>query len=183
MFNVVISFLLSLEGITSETMSMDYLIDHGHSGTEAYQLSSAYENVLGVFTFRMSIFGGIIIGFWSAFGRHEGRNPDAAVIKIGSHYDVVVNGGAFGGVAGVVAALETLGIFEETNIDNYYLIEIVAMNTEEGETFGSGSGVSNSKAMVGTITEKELDTAKNRFGETKKETMRKYGLIPDLENE
>src|SRR5699024_10985023 len=164
-------------------MSMDYLIDHGHSGTEAYQLSSAYENVLGVFTFRMSIFGGIIIGFWSAFGRHEGRNPDAAVIKIGSHYDVVVNGGAFGGVAGVVAALETLGIFEETNIDNYYLIKIVAMNTEEGETLDSGSGVSNTKAMVGTITEKELDTAKNRFGQTKKETMRKYGLIPDLENE
>src|SRR5699024_9130111 len=164
-------------------MSMDYLIDHGHSGTEAYQLSSAYENVLGVFTFRMSIFGGIIIGFWSAFGRHEGRNPDAAVIKIGSHYDVVVNGGAFGGVAGVVAALETLGIFEETNIDNYYLIEIVAMNTEERETFGAGSGVLNAKEMVGIITEKELDTAKNRFGETKKEIMRKYGLIPDLENE
>lgn len=119
--------------------------------------------------------------FSTLFGRREGKNPDAPAIIIGSHYDSVVNGGRFDGVAGVVAALETLRVFEENNIENDYPIEIIAMNAEEGETFGPGSGVSNSRAMVGTLTEKELDTAKNRFGETKREAMQKYGLKPDLE--
>src|SRR5690625_2013450 len=119
--------------------------------------------------------------FSTLFGRREGKNPDAPAIMIGSHYDSVVNGGRFDGVAGVVAALETLRVLDENNIDNYYPIEIIVMNAEEGETFGSGSGVSNSRAMVGTLIKKELDTAKNRFGETKREAMRKYGLIPDLE--
>lgn len=67
LFNVVISFLLSLDNITSETMSIDYLMNHGHSETEAHQMSSAYEEVLGIFTFRMSIFGGIVVGLWTAF--------------------------------------------------------------------------------------------------------------------
>lgn len=119
--------------------------------------------------------------FSTVFGRREGKNPNAPTIIIGSHYDSVVNGGRFDGTAGVVAALETLRVFEENNIENYYPIEIIAMNAEEGETFGPGSGVSNSRAMVGTLTEKELDLAKNRFGETKREAMKKYGLVPDLE--
>lgn len=120
-------------------------------------------------------------GFSTLFGRREGKSSEAPVILIGSHYDSVLNGGRFDGVAGVIAALETLRIFEENNIDNYYPIEIIAMNAEEGETFGSGSGVSNSRAMVGTLTEKELDIAKNRFGTSKREAMRKYGLVPDLD--
>ncbi|API92437.1 Zn-dependent hydrolase [Virgibacillus pantothenticus] len=120
-------------------------------------------------------------GFSTLFGRREGKNPDAPVIMIGSHYDSVVNGGAFDGVAGTVAALEILRVFHENNIENEYPIEIIAMNAEEGETFGSGTGVSNSRALVGTLTEKELDTVKNRHGLTKREAMKEYGLIPDLE--
>src|SRR5699024_11014398 len=119
--------------------------------------------------------------FATLFGRREGKDPDAPAIMIGSHYDSVVNGGAFDGAAGVVAALETLRVFEENNIEHDYPIEIIAMNAEEGETFGSGSGVSNSRAMVGTLTQEELDLKKNRFGETKREAMKKYGLVPDLE--
>jgi allantoate deiminase len=121
-------------------------------------------------------------GFSTLFGRREGKNPQAPVIMIGSHYDSVVNGGAFDGVAGVVAALEVLRVFYENNIENYYPIEIIAMNAEEGETFGPSTGVSNSRAMVGTLTEKELDTVKNRHGLTKREAMKEYGLIPDLES-
>ncbi|MDY0394537.1 hydantoinase/carbamoylase family amidase [Virgibacillus halophilus] len=118
--------------------------------------------------------------FSTLFGRREGKNPDAPVIMIGSHYDSVVNGGAFDGVAGVVAALEILRVFQENNIENDYPIEIIAMNAEEGETFGPGTGVSNSRALVGTLTEKELDTVKNRHGLTKREAMKAYGLVPDL---
>ncbi|MEH7379002.1 M20 family metallo-hydrolase [Bacillus sp. JJ1533] len=120
-------------------------------------------------------------GFSTLFGRREGKKTDAPVIMIGSHYDSVVNGGAFDGVAGTVAALEILRVFHENNIENEYPIEIIAMNAEEGETFGPSTGVSNSRAIVGTLTETELDTVKNRHGLTKREAMKEYGLIPDLE--
>src|SRR5699024_2929634 len=87
--------------------------------------------------------------FSTMFGRREGKKPELPAIMIGSHYDSVVNGGAFDGVAGVISALETLRVFEENNIEHNHPIEIIVMNAEEGETFGSGSGVSNSRAMVG----------------------------------
>ncbi|RHW42813.1 Zn-dependent hydrolase [Neobacillus notoginsengisoli] len=118
--------------------------------------------------------------FSTLFGRREGKKPEAPVIMIGSHYDSVVNGGAFDGAAGVVAALEILRVFHENNIENEYPIEIIAMNAEEGETFGPSTGVSNSRALVGTLTGRELDTVKNRHGQTKREAMKEYGLIPDL---
>ncbi|CEE00330.1 hypothetical protein BT1A1_0470 [Caldibacillus thermoamylovorans] len=121
-------------------------------------------------------------GFSTLFGRREGKNPNAPIIMIGSHYDSVVNGGPFDGVAGTIAALEIMRIFHENNIENTFPIEMIAMNAEEGETFGPSTGVSNSRAMIGTLTEKELDTVKNRFGQTKREAMKEYGLNPDLES-
>lgn len=66
LFNVVISYLLELNGITSETTSVSHLMGLGNSEVEAFQISSAYETVLGVFTYRMSIFGGILVGLWTA---------------------------------------------------------------------------------------------------------------------
>ncbi|MEG0678587.1 MAG: M20 family metallo-hydrolase [Carnobacterium sp.] len=121
-------------------------------------------------------------GFSTLFGRKEGKLKDAPVVMIGSHYDSVVNGGAFDGAAGVVSALETMRVLLENNIENDYPIELILMNAEEGETFGPGTGVSNSRAMVGTMTELELKTVKNRHGQTKLEAMKEYGLDPDLES-
>lgn len=118
--------------------------------------------------------------FSTLFGRREGTLKDAPVVMVGSHYDSVVNGGAFDGVAGSVAALETMRILKEENFVNKYPIELILMNAEEGATFGPSTGVSNSRAMVGTLTEEELKTVKNRFGQTKLEAMKDYGLIPDL---
>ncbi len=100
---------------------------------------------------------------------------------IGSHYDSVVNGGRFDGVAGVVTALETMRILEENNFENDYPIDLILMNAEEGETFGPSTGVSNSRAMMGTLTMSELETVKNRHGQTKLEALRAYGVEPDLE--
>ncbi|WP_040213184.1 Zn-dependent hydrolase [Clostridium polynesiense] len=121
-------------------------------------------------------------GFSNLFGRREGKNPEAPVILIGSHYDSVTNGGAFDGVAGVVAALEVLRVFEENNIENYYPIEIIAMNAEEGHRFGVGTGVANSRALIGRFVEEELDLAKDKNGISKRQAMIEYGFTPDLES-
>lgn len=119
-------------------------------------------------------------GYSNLFGRREGRNPNAPVIMIGSHYDSVINGGKFDGALGVIAALEIMRVLEENNIDNYYGVEMVAMNDEEGVRFGTG--VSNSRAMAGLMKEEELDNAKDKDGMSLREAMAKYGVSPNLEN-
>lgn len=119
-------------------------------------------------------------GYSNLFGRKEGKNPSLPVIMIGSHFDTVINGGLFDGVAGLVAALEILRVFEENDIENDYPIEVVAMNDEEGVRFGTG--ISNSRAMAGLIDEEELDNVKDRNGIILREAMIKFGITPDLEN-
>ncbi len=119
--------------------------------------------------------------FGTLFGRKEGTLKDAPAVMFGSHYDSVVNAGAFDGVAGTVSALEVMRVLTENGFVNDYPLELIVMNAEEGETFGPSTGVTNSRAMMGTITQYELDTVKNRFGQTKAEAMREYGLKPDLE--
>ena len=66
-FHVVISYLLSLNNITSETTSVEYLINLGNTQVQAFEISSAYEQMLGIFTYRMGIFAGILVGLWTAF--------------------------------------------------------------------------------------------------------------------
>ena len=118
--------------------------------------------------------------FGTLFGRKEGTLKDAPAVMFGSHYDSVVNAGAFDGVAGTVSALEVMRVLTENGFVNDYPLELIVMNAEEGETFGPSTGVTNSRAMMGTITQYELDTVKNRFGQTKAEAMKEYGLEPDL---
>ncbi|MCI6700977.1 MAG: M20/M25/M40 family metallo-hydrolase, partial [Solobacterium sp.] len=120
----------------------------------------------------------IIDGFGTIFARKEGTIKDAPAVVFGSHYDSVVNGGAFDGAAGTVAALEVMRVLRENNFVNDYPLELIMMNAEEGATFGPSTGVSNSRAMMGTMTEYELRTVKNRFGQTKLEAMAEYGLVP-----
>lgn len=121
-------------------------------------------------------------GISTLFGRKEGTMAEAPVIMIGSHYDSVVNGGAFNGPVGCIAALEVLRVLEENHFINDYPIELILMNAEEGATFGQGSGVTNSRGMLGTLTMEELTMKKNRFGQTKLEAMKEYGLVPNLES-
>lgn len=119
-------------------------------------------------------------GFGTLFGRKEGTMKQAPVVMFGSHYDSVVNAGAFDGVAGCAAGLEVMRVLKEYGIENDFPLELILMNAEEGATFGASTGVSNSRAMVGTMTEQELCQVKNRFGQTKLEAMAAYGLQPDL---
>lgn len=120
-------------------------------------------------------------GFGTIFGRKEGKLKDAPCVMFGSHYDSVMHGGAFDGAAGTVAAIEVMRVLTENKFENDYPLEVIVMNAEEGATFGPCTGVSNSRAMMGTMTDEELRTVKNELGQTKLEAMAEYGLIPDLD--
>ncbi|WP_130805979.1 M20 family metallo-hydrolase [Senegalia massiliensis] len=119
-------------------------------------------------------------GYSNLFGRREGKNSNAQVIMLGSHYDSVINGGKLDGVLGVVAAIEIMRVLDENNIENFYPIEMVAMNDEEGVRFGTG--VSNSRAMAGLMKEEELDRAKDKRGVSLRQAMIEFGLTPNLED-
>ncbi|CAM4130184.1 PTS transporter subunit EIIC [Lederbergia lenta] len=66
-FHVVIGYLLQLKDITLETTSVEYLLKQGLTQIQAFEISNAYETMLGVFTYRMGVFGGILVGLWTAF--------------------------------------------------------------------------------------------------------------------
>ncbi len=67
LFHVSISYILGLNGITAATRTVDYLTETGLSTLEATSIASSYETVLGIFTFRMNVLGGIISGIWVAW--------------------------------------------------------------------------------------------------------------------
>lgn len=62
LFHVVIQFMLSLKGITAATYSVDALVQSGKTVLAANRTAALYESVLGIFTYRMSVFGGVIVG-------------------------------------------------------------------------------------------------------------------------
>ena len=66
LFHVTIQYFLSLKGITGETVSVDYLTANGATQEAAVKINSMYETTFGIFTYRMSVFGGIITGIWTA---------------------------------------------------------------------------------------------------------------------
>lgn len=65
LFHSTISYFLKLNGITPDTMNAAYLTEHGKSQLDAVKAVSAYDTVFGIFTYGMSIFGGIITGLWT----------------------------------------------------------------------------------------------------------------------
>lgn len=80
LFHTTIRFFLGLKGVNAETTSIEYLMGQGMSALEATQKNAAYDTVMGIFTYRMSIFGGIIVGLWTAMIHnrfHETQLPTA----------------------------------------------------------------------------------------------------------
>lgn len=67
LFHVMIGYLLKMNGITADNTTVEYLQAHGMDVQEAYSTNSIYDTQLGIFTYRMGIFGGIITGLWTAF--------------------------------------------------------------------------------------------------------------------
>ena len=66
LFHVTIRFFLGLNNITPETTSIEYLMAQGMDLLKATQTNAAYDTTMGIFTYRMSIFGGIVVGLWTS---------------------------------------------------------------------------------------------------------------------
>ncbi|GAA0480950.1 PTS transporter subunit EIIC [Alkalibacterium sp. s-m-22] len=62
LFHITIQYLLQANDITAATYSVDALMETGLTELQAIQTASQYELVLGIFTLRMNVFGGIIVG-------------------------------------------------------------------------------------------------------------------------
>ncbi|MEO1771542.1 PTS transporter subunit EIIC [Candidatus Enterococcus ferrettii] len=66
LFHVVINYLLKLKGIDADNTTVEHLMENGMSQIRAVETSNMYETMLGTFTYRMGVFGGIITGLWTA---------------------------------------------------------------------------------------------------------------------
>ncbi|MCP2002959.1 UNVERIFIED_ORG: glucose-like phosphotransferase system IIB component [Buttiauxella agrestis ATCC 33320] len=63
----VISTILGLNGLSPQTTSASYFQQVGFEQVSAVQKASIYTNELGMFTYRMSIFGGLLIGLVTSY--------------------------------------------------------------------------------------------------------------------
>lgn len=67
LFHIVINYLLQINDITAENTSVEFLTGKGLSDVRAVEVATRYEVMLGIFTYRMGVFGGILVGLWTAF--------------------------------------------------------------------------------------------------------------------
>ena len=58
----------------------------------------------------------------NVIGTLKGEDPDAPCVMMGSHYDSVVNGGDYDGIAGVICAIEVARILKEEGISEVHYI-------------------------------------------------------------
>ncbi|HEI8866301.1 PTS transporter subunit EIIC [Serratia sp. AKBS12] len=62
-----ISYSLLSQGITAQTTTPAYLTAHGMGRTEALMYSAEFSATLGIFSYQMSVLGGVIAGLITAF--------------------------------------------------------------------------------------------------------------------
>lgn len=93
LFHTTISYFLSLQGITADSTTVEALTASGLSTEEAVYQNAMYNTELGVFTYRMSVFGGVIVGLWTAFVHnrfHRTQLPAAFSFFSGTRFVPIV---------------------------------------------------------------------------------------------
>jgi beta-ureidopropionase / N-carbamoyl-L-amino-acid hydrolase len=69
------------------------------------------------------------------FARHEGTEPDALPVAVGSHLDTQPTGGRYDGVLGVLAGLEIVRTLRDLGLKTRRPILVVNWTNEEGTRF------------------------------------------------
>ncbi|STY63300.1 M20 family metallo-hydrolase [Mannheimia haemolytica] len=115
------------------------------------------------------------------FGILAGEQPELPCVMSGSHYDSVLHGGNYDGIAGVITALETARLLKATGKKFKRNFVVVGFNDEEGMRFGTG--YFGSGAMLGLRTPDYCRQYKDKDGISYYEAMQGYGLDPEkIEN-
>lgn len=113
----------------------------------------------------------------NVFGILTGEDRDAPCVMMGSHYDSVVNGGNFDGIAGVVGAIETARQLRERGVQLKRNYVAAGFCDEEGIRFGTG--FFGSGAMMGNRDTAYCRDVTDPDGVSVYEAMKEYGLDPE----
>lgn len=113
----------------------------------------------------------------NVIGILKGEDPEAPCVMMGSHYDSVVNGGDFDGIAGAVCAIEVARQLKEKGVTPKRNFAAVGFCDEEGMRFGTG--YFGSGAMLGDRDVEYCKKFKDTDGISIYEAMKGYGLDPE----
>lgn len=110
-------------------------------------------------------------------GTLKGEDSSLPAIVTGSHFDTVVNGGDFDGLAGIVAGIEMARLLKDEGITLKRDFVVIGFCDEEGMRFGTG--FFGSKSILGQMTVEELHRFKDKDGISVYEAMKSYGKTPE----
>ncbi len=113
----------------------------------------------------------------NVFGVLEGEDSSLPCVMMGSHYDSVLNGGDYDGIAGVVTAIEVARILREKGVRPKRNFVVAGFNDEEGMRFGTG--YFGSGAMLGLRDPAYCQKFKDKDGISIYEAMKSYGKDPE----
>ncbi len=102
---------------------------------------------------------------------------DEPCIMTGSHYDSVLFGGDYDGIAGVICGIEVARLLRDKGIQPKRDFVVVGFCDEEGLRFGTG--YFGSGAMLGNRTPEYCKEFKDNDGISIYDAMKEYGLDPE----
>ena len=121
-------------------------------------------------TVRIDAFGNVI-------GRWAGSREDLPAVLFGSHGDSVPHGGNYDGVVGVLAALEVIRSLKEEGFAPEHSLEVVLFMCEESSRFGAAT--LGSRAMLGRLSQADLQRLQDAQGKTLYAVLQERGLQPE----
>ena len=108
-------------------------------------------------------------------GRYEGTEKGQPALLIGSHIDTVVDGGAYDGALGVIAAIGIVEALHQQGERLDFAIEILGFGDEENVRFPAN--LTSSRALAGTLPDSALD-ARDEKGLSIREALTANGFDP-----
>lgn len=113
-----------------------------------------------------------------AAGNLVGRSSETyrQCVAIGSHIDTVLGGGAYDGVAGVVAGLEVARLIQQAAVELPFAFEVIDFLSEEPSDFGPSC--IGSRAMAGSLSSEDL-RCRDQRGRSLSEAIQAVGGHPE----
>ena len=107
----------------------------------------------------------------------EGTEPSLPALVIGSHFDTVINGGDFDGLAGIMTGIEIARLVKQRGAVLKRNLTIIGFCDEEGMRFGTG--YFGSKSILGQVSQEDLYRYKDKDDVSIYEAMKGYCLVPE----